>query len=199
MLRKGFFLFILGMSLAVGAVYLMNASWLAPESEGTVFVVAHRGVPHNYDRTNLGNFDCTATRIFPPTHEFIENTIPSVGAAFAAGADGVETDIHSTTDDDFAVFHDYTLDCRTDGSGVTLIIKAENATAPSKRYLSNIPYSLETKAWRSPIRVMSPAHAHRHGAALRRARTLSPRCFRQSPFVGKMIIDRSAICKVAPV
>ena len=40
-------------------------------------------------------------------------------AAFAAGADIVEFDIHPTTDGHFAVIHDWTLDCRTDGKGVT--------------------------------------------------------------------------------
>jgi len=40
-------------------------------------------------------------------------------AAFAAGADIVELDVHPTTDGAFAVFHDWTLDCRTDGKGVT--------------------------------------------------------------------------------
>ena len=40
-------------------------------------------------------------------------------AAFEAGADIVELDIHPTTDGHFAVFHDWTLDCRTDGKGVT--------------------------------------------------------------------------------
>jgi glycerophosphoryl diester phosphodiesterase len=72
-----------------------------------------------YDRRNLGRDDCTATRIHPPTHEFIENTLPSMEAAFAAGADALELDIHPTTDGEFVVFHDWTLDCRTDGSGVT--------------------------------------------------------------------------------
>ena len=40
-------------------------------------------------------------------------------AGFAAGADVVELDVHPTTDGEFAVFHDWTLDCRTDGRGVT--------------------------------------------------------------------------------
>ena len=38
---------------------------------------------------------------------------------FAAGADVVELDIHLTPDKVFAVLHDWTLDCRTDGHGVT--------------------------------------------------------------------------------
>ena len=36
-----------------------------------------------------------------------------------AGADIVELDVHPTSDGQFAVFHDWTLDCRSDGRGVT--------------------------------------------------------------------------------
>ena len=39
--------------------------------------------------------------------------------AFRLGADVVELDIHLTADNALAVFHDWTLDCRTDGTGVT--------------------------------------------------------------------------------
>ena len=50
---------------------------------------------------------------------YLENTIASIEAAFAAGADIVEFDVHPTTDGHFAVFHDWTVDCRTEGHGVT--------------------------------------------------------------------------------
>jgi glycerophosphoryl diester phosphodiesterase len=40
-------------------------------------------------------------------------------AAFDAGADVVEFDVHPTTDGAFAVIHDWTVDCRTNGKGVT--------------------------------------------------------------------------------
>jgi glycerophosphoryl diester phosphodiesterase len=62
---------------------------------------------------------CTADRIYPPTHLYLENTIPSIDAAFRDGASIVEMDIHPTTDNRLVVFHDWTLDCRTDGKGVT--------------------------------------------------------------------------------
>jgi glycerophosphoryl diester phosphodiesterase len=72
-----------------------------------------------YHREDLENDTCTATRIHPPEHPYLENTIASMQAAFDAGADIVEFDIHPTTDGQFAVFHDWTLDCRTEGKGVT--------------------------------------------------------------------------------
>ncbi len=62
---------------------------------------------------------CTAERIYSPEHPYLENTIPAIKAAFDAGADMVELDIHPTKDNQFVVFHDWTLDCRTNGRGVT--------------------------------------------------------------------------------
>ena len=100
-------------------IYLWNASWLASKPQGQAQLLAHRGIHQTYDRTNLGRDDCTATRMRPSTNPYLENTIPSMRASFAAGADILELDIHPTTDDDFAVFHDWTIDCRTNGTGVT--------------------------------------------------------------------------------
>jgi glycerophosphoryl diester phosphodiesterase len=57
--------------------------------------------------------------MLPTPHKYLENTIPSMKAAFAYGADIVEFDIHPTIDDRFAVFHDWTVDCRTNGTGIT--------------------------------------------------------------------------------
>ncbi|MGQ9371979.1 glycerophosphodiester phosphodiesterase family protein [Azospirillum sp. ST 5-10] len=90
-----------------------------PSAEGRPTLLAHRGVAQRYDMTGVGNDTCTATRMLPPTHGHLENTLPSAAAGFAAGADVVEIDVHPTTDGHFAVFHDWTLDCRTDGHGVT--------------------------------------------------------------------------------
>lgn len=82
-------------------------------------LLAHRGLAQTLDMEGVTNETCTAERIHPPEHSHLENTIPSIRAAFAAGADVVELDIHLTKDDQFAVFHDWTLDCQTEGSGVT--------------------------------------------------------------------------------
>ncbi|MBW3634544.1 MAG: glycerophosphodiester phosphodiesterase [Chloroflexi bacterium] len=82
-------------------------------------LVAHRGVHQTFPLTGLTNETCTGEIIYPPTHGFIENTIPSMQAAFANGATAVELDIHRTADGHLVVFHDWTLECRTNGSGVT--------------------------------------------------------------------------------
>lgn len=101
------------------AVYVLNASWRVPTPKTGPKLLSHRGVHQTYHREDLQPDDCTANRIYSPTHAFIENTLPSMRAAFDAGADVVELDVHPTTDGYFAVVHDWTLDCRTDGQGVT--------------------------------------------------------------------------------
>ncbi len=104
---------------AIAGLYLLNASWLAPAPAGQPRLLAHRGVYQRYDRTGLTNETCTASRIFKPTTDLLENTLPSMQAAINDGADVVEIDIHPTTDSQFVVFHDWTVDCRTDGHGAT--------------------------------------------------------------------------------
>ncbi len=111
--------------IAIGAlivttlVYLTNASWIAGPGMDQLTLLSHRGVHQTYHRNNLTNETCTATRIDPPSHGYIENTIDSMAAARGYGANMIELDIHPTTDGEFVVFHDWTVDCRTEGSGRT--------------------------------------------------------------------------------
>lgn len=107
-------------AVLVIAVILFNGSWwAAAPADPQVRLIAHRGVHQTFHRENLAGDTCTAERIYPPEHDYLENTIRSMEAAFTAGADIVEIDVHPTTDGHFAVFHDWTVDCRTDGSGET--------------------------------------------------------------------------------
>ncbi|MCU7937109.1 MAG: glycerophosphodiester phosphodiesterase [Candidatus Thiodiazotropha sp. (ex Dulcina madagascariensis)] len=82
-----------------------------------VEVIAHRGVHQTFHKENLDNHTCTASRIYKPTHNYLENTIESIQAAFEYGATMVEIDIRPTKDKHLVVFHDYGLECRTDGKG----------------------------------------------------------------------------------
>ncbi|HEY1605099.1 MAG TPA: glycerophosphodiester phosphodiesterase family protein [Allosphingosinicella sp.] len=107
-----------GTGAALAFLYLANASWAAHPS-GRLNILSHRGVHQIFGHEGLTSATCTAARIEPPVHPFLENTIPSMKAAFDDGADMVEIDVHPTTDGTFAVFHDWTVDCRTDGHGVT--------------------------------------------------------------------------------
>ncbi len=113
-------LILLAVGAAIAALYVFNASWrVAPPDDPEIRLIAHRGIHQTYHRADLDNETCTAERIDTPRHGLLENTLPSMAAAFQAGADIVELDVHPTTDGQFAVMHDWTIDCRTNGSGVT--------------------------------------------------------------------------------
>lgn len=106
---------LLGLAAVAALVYVWNASWRVAPPGGAVELISHRGVHQTFDRAGLESDTCTAERIDPPTHGYLEN----MAAAFSAGADIVELDVHPTTDGHFAVMHDWTLDCRTEGTGET--------------------------------------------------------------------------------
>jgi glycerophosphoryl diester phosphodiesterase len=109
---------VLALLGVVALALLFNASFWS-SYRGQLTLVAHRGVAQTFHREGLTNETCTAERIYPPEHPYLENTIASMKAAFDAGADVVEFDVHPTTDGAFAVIHDWTVDCRTNGKGVT--------------------------------------------------------------------------------
>ncbi|MFT8321161.1 MAG: glycerophosphodiester phosphodiesterase family protein [Bacillus sp. (in: firmicutes)] len=100
-------------------VYVNNSSFFAKRKDGTPFLLAHRGLSQTFSMEGIEGDTCTAERINKPEHAYLENTIPSMEAAFKAGADLVEFDVQPTKDNNFVVFHDWTLDCRTNGKGVT--------------------------------------------------------------------------------
>jgi glycerophosphoryl diester phosphodiesterase len=111
------------LTLLLSIVLTGCASQRAPSpfavNDAYPILLAHRGISQTFPPEGVGRDTCTATRIHPPTHEFLENTIASMKAAIAVGADVIEIDVHPTTDREFAVFHDWTIDCRTEGRGRT--------------------------------------------------------------------------------
>jgi glycerophosphoryl diester phosphodiesterase len=98
-------------------VFVNNSSLLTKERTEEPFLLAHRGQAQTFSMEGIEGDTCTAERIYKPEHPYLENTIPSMEAAFKAGADMVEFDIRPTKDGQFAVFHDWTLDCRTNLTG----------------------------------------------------------------------------------
>lgn len=113
---KRFFIFLF---ILVAFMYLNNTSLFTKASNKDPLLLAHRGLAQTFYMEGITSETCTAERIYEPDHPYIENTIPSMDAAFEAGADVVEFDVQPTKDGEFAVFHDWTLECRTDGEGVT--------------------------------------------------------------------------------
>ena len=105
--------------LAIGILVYLYFPRSLPAKPLSFQLISHRGVHQTFPLDNLQNDTCTAKIIDPPAHNFLENTIDSISEAFKHGADIVEIDIHPTTDNQLAVFHDWTIDCRTNGKGIT--------------------------------------------------------------------------------
>lgn len=105
-----------GLMLLITFVWLNNTSLLY--SKNTNYkILAHRGLAQTFDISKVESDTNTAEIIYPPEHPYLENTIPSMKAAFDNGADVVELDIKLTKDRQLAVFHDFTLEYRTNGIG----------------------------------------------------------------------------------
>jgi len=104
-------------AVAILLLTFVNASWLAPTPVGGVKLIGHRGVSQLFDHRGVHHGSCTANRIEPPVHDYLENTVRSMEAAARIGADVVEIDVAPTADGRIAVFHDWTVDCLTDGKG----------------------------------------------------------------------------------
>ncbi|MFC3523032.1 glycerophosphodiester phosphodiesterase family protein [Streptomonospora nanhaiensis] len=121
----------------------------------------------------------------PPEHPYLENTIAGMRAAFDAGADQVEFDVHRTADDRFAVFHDWEVDCRTEAAAPPATSPwrscggstSATATPPT----AGAPTLSAARAWAScpPSTMSSPSSPTATCSSTSRART--PRRARCSP------------------
>jgi glycerophosphoryl diester phosphodiesterase len=98
-------------------VSLLNASWIAPRLDSPLILVAHRGVAQPIDHQGITDETCTAKRMLPSEHDFIDNTLRSFSNARHFGADAIALEVHPTRDGQMVAFHDWTVDCRTDGHG----------------------------------------------------------------------------------
>ena len=107
------------LALISAFVFLNNSALLSSPGTGQPHVLAHRGLAQTFGTDDLKSDTCTAERMHAPEHPFLENTLASMQRAYELGADMVELDVHPTADGQFAVFHDWTVDCRTNGKGVT--------------------------------------------------------------------------------
>lgn len=101
----------------VGGVWANNTSLNVKRTEEPK-LLAHRGLAQTFEVEGVAWDTDTSKIIHPIEHEYIENTIPSMQEAFRLGAAVVELDVRRTKDDKLAVFHDYTIEYRTDGEGL---------------------------------------------------------------------------------
>lgn len=108
-------------ALSISGIFIifcwLNNTNIFSSKEGEYKLLAHRGLGQTFDISRVEWDTNTAEIMEPPEHEYLENTIPSIEAAFAYGADVVEIDIQRTKDNKLAVFHDHELSYRTNGNG----------------------------------------------------------------------------------
>lgn len=95
----------------------VNNTSLFSDKSGEYKLLAHRGLAQTFDVSIVEWDTNTAEIIYEPEHPYLENTIDSMKVAFEYGADVVELDIQLTKDKKLAVFHDYDLSMRTEGTG----------------------------------------------------------------------------------
>jgi glycerophosphoryl diester phosphodiesterase len=118
MAKRSVIIFVLVFVAFLAFQYLHSGTLNKKTAQRTGFeVIAHRGVSQPFRTDNLDSQTCTASRIYKPKNDYIENTVASIRAAFEYGATIVEFDIRPTRDKRFVVFHDETLDCKTNGKG----------------------------------------------------------------------------------
>ncbi|HEX8239774.1 MAG TPA: glycerophosphodiester phosphodiesterase family protein [Allosphingosinicella sp.] len=106
-----------GVAAFAVTVSLINASWIAPRANGPLILVAHRGIAQQFDHEGISDETCTAQRMLPSEHDFIDNTLRSFSNARHFGADAIALEVHPTRDGQVVAFHDWTVDCRTEGHG----------------------------------------------------------------------------------
>ena len=118
MIRKTVFGVLILLNMFAARVLCAESETATAAPDKKYEVLAHRGVHVNWRK---GSYDrgtgCEAVHIFEPAHDYLENTLESMEAAFAYGATIVEIDIRRSSDDHLMIFHDYDLTCRTDGQG----------------------------------------------------------------------------------
>ncbi|MEH7453085.1 glycerophosphodiester phosphodiesterase family protein [Gottfriedia acidiceleris] len=108
---------ILGVLTILVVMIWLNNTGLFNSKDTNYKILAHRGLAQTFDISKVENDTNTAEIIYKPEHPYLENTIPSMKAAFDDRADVVELDIQLTKDKQLAVFHDHTLEYRTNGKG----------------------------------------------------------------------------------
>lgn len=108
---------ILGVVLGVLALIWLNNTNLFYRGTGDYKLLAHRGLAQTFDPALAGQDTNTAEIMDEPEHPYLENTLASMQAAFEHRADVVEFDVKLTKDNILAVFHDSTLEHRTEAKG----------------------------------------------------------------------------------
>jgi glycerophosphoryl diester phosphodiesterase len=89
----------------------------APDLQYTGKLAAYRGGGQQVNYKKLNENQCTARSIVDSPNKHVENTIESVNHSILSGANTIHLNVHRTKDNVFVVFHDWTVDCATNGKG----------------------------------------------------------------------------------
>lgn len=114
--QKKRWIFLGIITVIVFLVWLNNTNVFYSGGQGYK-LLAHRGLAQTYDASKTDWSTNTAAIIDEPEHEYLENTISSMQAAFDYGADVVEFDVKLSSDKILAVFHDSPIEYRTGVEG----------------------------------------------------------------------------------
>lgn len=101
----------------IASLGVLNGLFFAPSLKEQGKIVAFRGGGSLVDRNQLEASNCTAASQLEIGLHAVENTRQAVAASVAAGIDVIHLNVQRTNDDQLVVFHDWTLDCATNGSG----------------------------------------------------------------------------------
>ncbi|NUZ09273.1 glycerophosphodiester phosphodiesterase [Pseudoalteromonas sp. McH1-7] len=96
---------------------VINAYVFVPDLRRHGEIVAYRGGGSAVNYEKLNKTGCTSLSIKASRANSVENTLEAVASSIAAGAKVIHLNVHKTSDDQLVVFHDWTLDCATNGSG----------------------------------------------------------------------------------
>lgn len=107
---------LLALMLFAAAIVAFNFL-TAPSLQTQGALVAYRGGGQLVDYQALAASGCTANSIVSSDNLHIENTLEALAESERVGVDVFHLNIHLTKDKQFVLFHDWTLDCATNGSG----------------------------------------------------------------------------------
>jgi len=113
MLKKYFW--IIPLFIIIVIIYIFQSPTLPLLSQGEY--IAYRGGGQLIHYDEMDKDSCAAKNLLQSKNKYIENTMASIENAVSNGFDIIHLNIHFTRDNKFVVFHDWKVDCATNGQG----------------------------------------------------------------------------------
>ncbi len=103
--------------VGVLVIGVIHGQLLTPERQYLGEIVAYRAGGSAVNYSKLQQTGCTARSLTKSGINSVENTLQAASGSVAAGADVIHLNVHRTRDNELVVFHDWKLDCATNGVG----------------------------------------------------------------------------------